>query len=341
MFDANGGSGTMDEAIAANDQVYTFPSNGFTAPEGKVFEKWKVKKDGNDEYYAEGATKQFLDGHVESDGKTIKIYAVWEDIPKYAVTFSVVGGNGSLTAKVGDTTITSGEEVEKGKDVVFTATPDAGYKIKEWKQNDGTLPGTDSTLPVTGLAFAINMTVEFVETAEKYMVTYSGNGDTGGTAPTDSTEYAANAEVTVADKGGLEKTHYLFDGWNTKADGSGTAYAENSIFKITANTTLYAQWTQVITKIEIESQPAQLKYAVGDKFDFTGLSVKVSYAAGGTKVIELKDFEDNYLMTTFPDGESATTEHISLRVSWTKDSEVTTSPEELGGIWGGTLSYYI
>ena len=57
----------------------------------------------------------------------------------------------------------------------------------------------------------------------------------------------------MAGEGSLERTHYLFDGWNTAKDGTGTAYAVGAKFNITANTTLYAQWTPVITKIEIEN----------------------------------------------------------------------------------------
>jgi hypothetical protein len=34
----------------------------------------------------------------------------------------------------------------------------------------------------------------------------------------------------------------VFDGWNTEADGSGTAYAEGAAFSYETNETLYAQW---------------------------------------------------------------------------------------------------
>ncbi len=36
--------------------------------------------------------------------------------------------------------------------------------------------------------------------------------------------------------------HYSFTGWNTEADGSGTAYADGAIINITEDITLYAQW---------------------------------------------------------------------------------------------------
>lgn len=77
-----------------------------------------------------------------------------------------------------------------------------------------------------------------------YTVTYNGNGNTGGTAPTDANSpYAASSTVTVlGNTGSLVKTGYTFDGWNTAADGSGTDYAAGGTFSISANTTLYAKW---------------------------------------------------------------------------------------------------
>ncbi len=83
-----------------------------------------------------------------------------------------------------------------------------------------------------------------------YTVTYNGNGNTGGTAPSDaSSPYAAGSNVTVLDNtGSLVKTGYTFDGWNTADDGSGTNYAVGAtISSIAANTTLYAKWTCAAT----------------------------------------------------------------------------------------------
>ena len=79
-------------------------------------------------------------------------------------------------------------------------------------------------------------------------VTYNANGATTGNVPTDNTEYNPNATVTVlGNTGNLERTGCTFAGWNTAADGSGTTYAANATFNISANTTLYAKWTATVT----------------------------------------------------------------------------------------------
>ena len=91
-------------------------------------------------------------------------------------------------------------------------------------------------------------------TYPKYSVVYDANGATGGDVPTDSTEYARNAEVTVAaNTGNLVRTDFVFSGWNTKADGSGDHYdAGTSTFQIAANTTLYAEWTPAVPMIIVD-----------------------------------------------------------------------------------------
>jgi len=57
----------------------------------------------------------------------------------YAVTFDVENNHGTLSATVDETPITTGQQVQQGKDVVFTANPNSGYKVKEWKVNNTTV----------------------------------------------------------------------------------------------------------------------------------------------------------------------------------------------------------
>ncbi|WP_183570515.1 S-layer homology domain-containing protein, partial [Paenibacillus endophyticus] len=109
---------------------------------------------------------------------------------------------------------------------------------------DGT--GTPYAANATFGMGAANVTLYAQWTANPtYTVTYNGNGSTGGTVPTDSNPYEQNATVTVlGNTGSLEKTGNTFAGWNTAADGTGTAYAANATFGMAAaNVTLYAQWT--------------------------------------------------------------------------------------------------
>ena len=66
--------------------------------------------------------------------------------PKHAVTFSVEGTppNGTLKAILGISEITSGDKVEEGKWVIFTAKADDGYRVKEWKLDGNAILGHKS-----------------------------------------------------------------------------------------------------------------------------------------------------------------------------------------------------
>jgi uncharacterized protein (TIGR02145 family)/uncharacterized repeat protein (TIGR02543 family) len=75
-------------------------------------------------------------------------------------------------------------------------------------------------------------------------VSYDGNGSSGGSTPTDATNYKSGMLVTIrGNTGNLAKTGYAFAGWNSKADGNGTNYTPGDTFSIGANSiTLYAKW---------------------------------------------------------------------------------------------------
>jgi uncharacterized repeat protein (TIGR02543 family) len=60
--------------------------------------------------------------------------------------------------------------------------------------------------------------------------------------------------TTLANSGSLLKTGYIFGGWNTEADGTGTNYAAGTgTFNITGNTTLYAKWNSYSYTVTFDS----------------------------------------------------------------------------------------
>ena len=82
-------------------------------------------------------------------------------------------------------------------------------------------------------------------------VTYHvGTGNTEGTVPVDSNEYKRNDLVTVLDNTGNLNGAVIRDGikqrvvqWNTRIDGTGTAYEAGDTFIITQDTILHAIYT--------------------------------------------------------------------------------------------------
>jgi uncharacterized repeat protein (TIGR02543 family) len=78
-----------------------------------------------------------------------------------------------------------------------------------------------------------------------YTVTYDGNGALHGNVPAGPVNYTQNAMVTVLGNiGNLRQPYYVFNGWNTAANGSGDPYTSGGTFTMSkVNVTLYAQWT--------------------------------------------------------------------------------------------------
>ncbi len=112
---------------------------------------------------------------------------------KYAVTFGT-SGNGSITATAGGNSITSGTKVVGGSQIIFTATPSAGYQIEGWYSNSAcTTPidnGTNKTYTVT-ITGGTNVYVKFEAIpANIHNITYTaqGTGWTYGEKPASAKE---------------------------------------------------------------------------------------------------------------------------------------------------------
>jgi hypothetical protein len=111
------------------------------------------------------------------------------------------------------------------------------------------------TLYVVGASLAIAsanvmLHAQWVEDP-KYTITYHANTSTGGTVPIDIGQYYAGMSVIVAaNTGGLYKASNIFLGWNSHANGSGTAYAPVSTITMpAANVDLYATWASQFTRL--------------------------------------------------------------------------------------------
>jgi len=84
------------------------------------------------------------------------------EIASLPVDFSIIGGNGELSAKLvsSGAPLTSGNHVLSGTAIQFMALPDIDYKVKEWKVNGETVPDlTDEVFRMTFLGGPV--TVEF------------------------------------------------------------------------------------------------------------------------------------------------------------------------------------
>lgn len=117
-----------------------------------------------------------------------------------------------------------------------------GYTFAGWYKDNKLSQAMDFSSPITE-----NITLYAKWSNIQYTVTFDGNTSTSGTTEKQTIAYDSEANLT---ENGFNKTGFTFAGWNTKADGKGTAYADKAVVKNlvasnNGNIMLYAQWTPI------------------------------------------------------------------------------------------------
>mgnify|MGYP004478940695 FL=1 len=233
-FDANGGEGAMDPVTVNADAEYTAPECTFAAPDGQEFDCW-TNADGTETYPA-GTSLGLLAGDTT-------LYAKWKDVEPapvthFTVSFDANGGTGEMAPA----------DVDADAEYTVPAstfTAPSGKVFDSWNTAaDGT--GT-KYMPQDAPAIHENMTLfaQWVAApATKCTVTFDANGGAG------------SMDVLTADLGTtvtlpastFTRDGYVFAGWNTAADGTGTAIVNGGQLTLGSDATLYAQWKTADTK---------------------------------------------------------------------------------------------
>ena len=160
---------------------------------------------------------------------------------------SVNGTYGSIDFKAGVAkfTLKDGESrtaTGLPKDTAYTVTEDEADK----KGYTTTKTGDTGTIPGGKMAEAVFNNHRDKKpshtSSDKIRIYYYGNGNTDGTAPNDINTYGYGERAYIMGAGSLEKEGYVFRGWNTKADGTGTTYKYDDRIDMYENVYLYAMW---------------------------------------------------------------------------------------------------
>jgi uncharacterized repeat protein (TIGR02543 family) len=119
----------------------------------------------------------------------------------------------------------------------------AGFVLSGWNTAaDGT--GTSYALGQSKVTVGSGVTLYAQWLGASYVIIYSANNSSSGTAPVSQSYTYGSAGVTLsANTGTLVRTGYTFAGWNTAANGSGTSYEpEATEVTFDQDTVLFAKW---------------------------------------------------------------------------------------------------
>jgi uncharacterized repeat protein (TIGR02543 family) len=249
-FKANGGTGSDYTQRVTYNTNTTLTSNTFTKT-GYDFAGWATSADGN-VVYANGATVK-LTAHTN-------LFAKWT--PKETTVTLTANAPGGETVTGGGTTVTATYDAVLPSFTALSCTGGyalTGYWTKAtgdatkvinangtFNANSGIWNRTDGATLTLYARWSLDRTL-----------TYDDNGSTGGSVPASPTVYANGASVTVlGNTNSLVKTGYTFTGWNTAPGGGGTSYSAGSSITMNNNYTLYAQWQENMTTVNLVASPA-------------------------------------------------------------------------------------
>ena len=222
-FDGNGGTGTMENLRVYEGIESYLPENTFQR-EGYRFTGWNTGADGSGTVYADGA-------QITGLTQDITLYAQWE-IVTYRITYELDGGENA--ANPASYTCTDSFTLQKPEKT--------GYTFAGWYTD------ADFYSPAAGITAGNTGDKVFYAKWQpnRYRITFSGNGSSSG-----SMEKMTDLQYDTAYSlpvNTYKRTEYVFTGWNTRADGSGTAFSDGAVIQNLiavpdGEITLYAQWS--------------------------------------------------------------------------------------------------
>ncbi|MBR4504477.1 MAG: InlB B-repeat-containing protein [Candidatus Methanomethylophilaceae archaeon] len=249
-FNANGGSYVSSQTVNSGDKI-TEPT---TTRSGYNFLGWFTASSGGEQFnFSKPITYD------------LTLYAHWDST--YHTVIFRTNGNGtvsptSITVQDGATISANGSTLTVGGQRIV-ANPSAStsqntYTFTGWSVSSGTVR-SDMTI-----------TASFTVITKSYTVTFNSNG--GSSVP--SQTVVAGGYASVPSDPIL--SGYKFEGWYTSTGGS-TKFNFGS--PITANTTVYAQWTKEVQSIKfyLADRPSTIQIGSGyDVADIYGTSGTVS-----------------------------------------------------------------
>ena len=186
-FNANTGTGTMNNQVVTNNANQKVNSNAFKKA-GYTFKSWNTSTDGTGTTYANSAT---VDSIAANNGATVTLYAQWAK-DTYTISYSLNGGSvsGNPTSYQVDTA-----------DITLKSPSKTGYSFAGWTGSNGTTAQTAVKI-AKGSTGNKSYTANWKANTYTYNIKYvSKSGVALGTATVSGT-YGSSKNVTAPAKAG-------------------------------------------------------------------------------------------------------------------------------------------
>ncbi len=252
MKNAEDATGTMETQTFVDGDPVTLRANEFEY-EGHYFHGWNwIWPEHFEWYFTDESTSlpEYLSNayyaayREEFEGQHIYLYAVWN--PAFTVTYDANGGTGSMDRQLLDTVYMS------NGDYYYATTAYASpntferdkYVFSCWYTN---ADGTGTRYADGGSLYGLRADVTLYAKWDKVVfdVTFDKNAE-DATGTTESQTFDKGVKARLNDCG-FSREGYVFAGWNSAADGTGSNYTAGNTMQFVKDTVLYAKWQRVWT----------------------------------------------------------------------------------------------
>ena len=173
------------------------------------------------------ATNKYLRSYGQTTTRT-------DRLTSGSIVFDANGGDGAMSPVL---------DIDVGRGIYLpnnTFTRDDGYLFTGWNtEADGS--GTAYSDGSRVVLYDYVPLVLYAQWARAVTVSFDANGGEGSMLPLEGIIQGATIDLPG---NMLTKSGYGFTGWNTQADGSGAAYADEARIVVGDDILLYAQWTR-------------------------------------------------------------------------------------------------
>ena len=198
-FNGNGGSGSMGPVIVKAETNYILPACGFTAPADQEFKAWQI-----------GGTEYKVGDSYTVRGDT-EIKALWENSVITPTTYTVtVSNDGKGTGTATPSTAAAGTMIS------LTATPNEGYRFKEWQVISGGVAIKDDKflMPNDNVEVKAIFEEDAPSAPTEFTITVTSGGN--GTASASHAKAVAGTEIRLT---ATPNTGYHLKEWQVISGG--------------------------------------------------------------------------------------------------------------------------